>query len=401
MLPAYGLQLEVYSFRIPGSYMLFNNSCAINPVIPNDFIYLLLLNIYKLTALLKVRDTWFRFVVVLVPFLLTIFINGLLVKMTATRLISSLISLVVIIIICELSRLIVYRSHQWFPGRYRPLLVLAIGIAMTTGFIIISVMLRKYVASGKWDPSMFMDSQVIVNDKKLITGIFGYAFFNGIVNFSALMLGFEILYKQAQFRHTEKEKEKLEKEKLKAELLQLKGIVNPHFLFNNLNSLSSLIAEDPVQAQTFLDELTKVFRYLLRNNQTELTTLGDELRFIQTYYKLLRTRYGSAINMNVEIDQSYETLLLPPLTLQLLIENAVKHNKLQKENILHIAMSATPDNKLIVRNNISRKEGKVDSTGIGLQTISARYKVLNQPGIVIEQDEKTFSVIIPLLVSEV
>jgi LytS/YehU family sensor histidine kinase len=351
--------------------------------------------------LLKVRDRWFRFIVILLPFLLTIYINGVLARATPTRIGSTLISLLVIILICEMSRFITYGSHSWFNTRYRPLLALAIGISFTTLMIAISILSRKFITSGHWDPFMEMKSQVIINDKKVITGVFGYALLNGIVNFSVLMLGFEILYKQAQFRHTEKQKEKLEKEKLKAELLQLKGIVNPHFLFNNLNSLSSLIAENPAQAQEFLDELTKVFRYLLRNNQTELTSLSDELRIIQTYYQLLRTRYGSAINMNLEIDPTYETLLLPPLTLQLLIENAVKHNKLQKDNVLDIEMTTAPGNRLIVRNNISRKEGRVESTGIGLQTINARYKILNRPGLVIEEYGKTFSVIIPLLNNEI
>jgi two-component system, LytTR family, sensor kinase len=347
--------------------------------------------------LLKVKDKWFRFVVVFIPFLFTVYISQLLEKVTPFRIWSVSISLVVIIIICETSRILVYRAHSWFPSKFRPWLVLLIGVTFTTFMIALSVLSRKFISTGHWDPFMAMESQVIINDKKVITGVFGYSLLNGLVNFLVLMLGFEILYKQAQFRHSEKEKEKLEKEKLKAELLQLKGIVNPHFLFNNLNSLSSLIAEDPAEAQGFLDELTKVFRYLLRNNQTELTPLSEELKFIQTYYQLLRTRYGNAISMSVHVDPGYETLMLPPLTLQLLIENAVKHNKLQKNNVLEIELRTTSGDKLVVSNTLATKEGKVESTGIGLQTINARYRILNRPGLVIQKDDKKFSVVIPLL----
>jgi LytS/YehU family sensor histidine kinase len=172
-------------------------------------------------------------------------------------------------------------------------------------------------------------------------------------------------------------------------------------LFNNLNSLSSLIAEDPAQAEAFLDELTKVFRYLLRNNQAELTTLGQELQFIQSYYHLLQTRYGAGISMEVQIEKKYEAWKIPPLTLQLLVENAVKHNTLQKENPLHILLCAAEGNKLMVRNTLYRRATTVESTGIGLQNINARYKILNLPQVQIEKTDTHFTVIIPLIEPDV
>jgi two-component system LytT family sensor kinase len=199
-------------------------------------------------------------------------------------------------------------------------------------------------------------------------------------------------------RFIQKQNDRLEKQKLQAELQQLKGIVNPHFLFNNLNSLSSLISENPPQAEAFLDELTKVFRYLLRNNNAEVTTVAEELQFISSYYHLLQTRHGRSISLDVDVPEHAEQHLLPPMTLQLLVENAVKHNRLQKDLPLEISIYHK-DSSLIVRNNIRKREKAVESTGIGLHSINSRFKLLQHPGLTITQDDKFFSVMIPLIES--
>lgn len=270
------------------------------------------------------------------------------------------------------------------------------GIAFTTLVFTLSSWLRLAVVSGI--PSgAAVTGFVRFNNSEIATGLWGYSFFHGVFIFLFLFAGFETIYHFARLRYTEKQKEQLEKEKLRAELNQLKGIVNPHFLFNNLNSLSSLISENPTRAEYFLDELTKVFRYLLRNNQAELTTLGQELLFIQSYYHLLQTRYGSGIRLDIRIDRKYEEWLVPPMTLQLLIENAVKHNQLQKEHPLQIELASTLNNALIVRNTLFRREGVVESTGLGLYNINTRYKMLGMPELRIEKDDQYFIVTITLI----
>jgi LytS/YehU family sensor histidine kinase len=279
--------------------------------------------------------------------------------------------------------------------------VIPVALLYITLVLGLAILVREFVATGRWDTSAIMDSNITVNDRKLFIGIWGFALLNSVLILPVLLIAYEIIYHYAQLRDAVQQREKLEKEKLKAELQQLKGIVNPHFLFNNLNSLSSLIAEDPVKAQEFLDELTKVFRYLLRNNDTELTTLAGELDFVNSYYRLLQLRYGAAISMDVRIDKTSEQLMIPPLTLQLLIENAVKHNRLQKEEPLKIELFTQPGNKLTVRNNLLEKSGKVESTGIGLQNINARYRMLGIPEAVIEKLNGSFSVIISLIESKV
>jgi LytS/YehU family sensor histidine kinase len=230
--------------------------------------------------------------------------------------------------------------------------------------------------------------------------VIGSSIFYAVIVFTFLFLAYEILFHFARLRYIEKQNNQLEKEKLQAELQQLKGIVNPHFLFNNLNSLSSLISEDPAQAEGFLNELTKVFRYLLRNNNTDLTTVGEELQFIDSYYHLLQTRHGKSISLDIQVSNKINGYLLPPLTLQLLVENAVKHNRLHKEAPLKIEIFNQGEDKLVVRNNLSKRDKAVESTGIGLQSIKLRYGLLKQTGPEIEEDGLFFSVTIPLIVVE-
>lgn len=351
--------------------------------------------------MIKVRDKWFRVLIILLPFLLVLYTNEVCIYADRPRILRTLVSLACIILVCEGSRYLIYNSRRWkqplFRAPFRFWSVIAIGLAYTVICLAISTVLRMAIVSGKVDMTFRVASAVTINSNKVVVGLWGYSFFNAIFIFFFLLAGFETLYHYAKLRYTEKENEQLEKEKLRAELNQLKGIVNPHFLFNNLNSLSSLIGENPIRAEAFLDELTKVFRYLLKNNQAELTTLGQELQFIQSYYHLLQTRYGSGISLTVRVDKKYEEWLLPPLTLQLLIENAVKHNSLQKENPLEIELTLTTGNRLMIQNTIVKRESSVESMGFGLQNINTRYKMLQLPEITIQKDDQYFTVIIPLI----
>jgi len=177
----------------------------------------------------------------------------------------------------------------------------------------------------------------------------------------------------------------------------LKNQVNPHFLFNCFNTLSSLIREDRKAADLFLNELSKVYRYLLKNNEEGLSTVANEIHFIHSYYRLLQTRYGEAIRLHVATDPVYDACLLPSLTLQLLIENAVKHNILAKSNPLVIDIFTRNDHQLIVRNNLQHRTMKVPSNKIGLKNIQLKYALLQQEGFTITKDDQTFMVILPLL----
>lgn len=181
----------------------------------------------------------------------------------------------------------------------------------------------------------------------------------------------------------------------------LQAQISPHFLFNSLNTLSSLIADDPQRAETFVDELATVYRYLLQSNDQELTTLQKEMTFVTAYFNLLKTRYTQGIGLELSIDPTYTLYRLPSLTLQLLIENAVKHNIVSADQPLHIRIATNGADTLTVWNNLQRKTpGNGIDTQRGLLTISEKYRLLHLPLIHITQTEDTFAVQVPLLPPE-
>lgn len=309
--------------------------------------------------------------------------------------------MVTVIAVCETVRYLVYKSRSWYRGKLvrtkRLITLFGVGILSTSAIFVVSKAIRNYVAFGEFRMDTSYGSNVYINNTQLTVGVVGTSIFYAVFVFLALFFIYETVYHFARLRFIEKQRDKLEKEKLQAELQQLKGIVNPHFLFNNLNSLSSLISEDPAQAEAFLNEFTKVFRYLLRNNSTELSTVAEELKFIHSYYHLLQTRYGKSISLEMLVSENAQEQLLPPLTLQLLVENAVKHNRLQKDAPLKIEIFSQEDNALVVRNNVSKREKAVESTGIGLHSINSRYQLLGHPGLSIEPTDEHFTVRIPLI----
>jgi sensor histidine kinase YesM len=200
-----------------------------------------------------------------------------------------------------------------------------------------------------------------------------------------------------KWRKLTDETENLKRENLQSQLEGLKDQVNPHFLFNSLNSLSSLINEDPEKAEKFLDEMSKVYRYLLRSNEDGLTTLESEMNFIQSYFHMLKTRYGSALEMETKIEEHYMSYQLPPLTLQMLVENAVKHNVIMKNSPLKILIMTTNSGKLIVSNNLQRKDNRVLSNKVGLANIVNKYRLMKKEEITVRDDGKEFAVVVPLI----
>lgn len=224
-----------------------------------------------------------------------------------------------------------------------------------------------------------------------------YALLSGVGLTMVATSMWEADYTIKQWKNSLTEKEKLQQLTIQQEFETLKSQVNPHFLFNCFNTLSSLITEDRKQAEVFLNELSKVYRYLLRNNEDGLSSLHTEIKFIESYYRLLKTRHGEAVQLSIETDKKYDHYLVPSLTLQLLVENAVKHNVLSKNKPLLIDIFTTAGNKLVVSNNLQLRTAKVLSNKIGLTNIKAKYELLNQTGFQILKDKKTFSVVLPLI----
>jgi two-component system LytT family sensor kinase len=216
------------------------------------------------------------------------------------------------------------------------------------------------------------------------------------VNFLFVTL-WEVLYLLEKYKESLSEKELLENMSMEQEFENLKDQINPHFLFNCFNTLSSLIQEDKKEAEKFLDELSKVYRYLLKSNEDSISTVEKELKFIQSYYQLLKTRYGSGLQLSIDVDKRYYSYLLPSLSLQLLVENAVKHNIVSRLQPLVIEIFSAAGNKMVVNNNLQRKQLSKASTRIGLNNIISKYKLMKQPGFQIIEGESNFMVVLPLV----
>ena len=206
--------------------------------------------------------------------------------------------------------------------------------------------------------------------------------------------------RRREFLEADLAMQRMQQEKTDMQMRALQSQINPHFLFNGLNTLSSLIDESPRQAGEFVDEFSNVYRYLLRSNENELTTLSVELRFILSYFHLLKTRFGQGIALEVAVDNDQQEALLPPLTLQLLVENAVKHNVVLARQPLTIRIRTTQHKQLIVENTLHRKKLRVDSNGVGLSNIAVKYRLLNQAAPLIEEEEGWFRVTLPLLMPQ-
>ncbi|WP_291919753.1 histidine kinase [Chitinophaga sp.] len=208
---------------------------------------------------------------------------------------------------------------------------------------------------------------------------------------------FESTFLLKRWKTSVLEAEDLKKAYLQSELDNLKSQVNPHFLFNSLNSLSALITEDAEKAEQFLREMSRVYRYLLQNNERELTPVEVELTFVRSYYHLLKTRYESAIQLDIHISDEYLDYLIPPLTLQMLIENAVKHNTLMETHPLIIELYSDQDGQLVVSNNLQPKAGVIESNKIGLKNIQKKYQLLVQQELIIDISDRLFTVKLPLI----
>ena len=176
----------------------------------------------------------------------------------------------------------------------------------------------------------------------------------------------------------------------------LKNQLDPHFLFNSLNVLTSLIEEAPDQAQKFTTSLSKVYRYVLEQKNKDLVTVNDELDFARTYVRLLKMRFEDSIVFDIPDRATDDDAKIIPLSLQLLLENAVKHNVVTSTRPLHIRVYEENGN-LVVKNNLQEKQVVKKSSGVGLQNIQQRYHILSDRKVAIEKTAKDFSVSLPML----
>ncbi|MFN3530684.1 MAG: sensor histidine kinase [Bacteroidia bacterium] len=222
---------------------------------------------------------------------------------------------------------------------------------------------------------------------------------NFVINFIFALAYFSVLtaYRiEKQFQLSKIEAQKLERERMLAQMETLKNQVSPHFLFNSLNALSNLIQTQPETASRFVDELSEIFRYSMQYQHHDLVPLKDELHFAEAFFFLLKIRFRERLQLELKVDESLHQKMLPPLSLQLLIENAIKHNIVSKDDPLSIRLYAEGD-YLWVENKLQKRDAAGESTGVGLQNIKNRYQYLSDAQVQIVASHTHFKVGIPLL----
>ena len=233
-------------------------------------------------------------------------------------------------------------------------------------------------------------------------------FFNGEMNFiNWFFINFAIMisaighargFMAAWKNSTKKEvvEQKLIAKSANAQFESLKNQLDPHFLFNSLNVLDSLIEENPVQAQRFTNSMSKIYRYVLEQKDKELVSVEEEIDFAKTYCELLKTRFEDAVTFDFNISEEDKKGFVVPLSLQLLLENSIKHNFATSSKPLNIKIFTEKGN-LIIENNLQTRELPNTSTGVGLANIVSRYNLLTERNVFVEKSETFFRVKLPIL----
>ncbi|WP_132054755.1 sensor histidine kinase [Pseudocnuella soli] len=332
------------------------------------------------------KDTWIRIVNPVILIALSIISQQTLVPPVTTDKLAATARLIILLVFnFELGRMLVIYARRKFPAisatKKRVLYAYALCVAGTFVLITISTLISRY----------YMPKPVSFWFESLLNFI--QSFWIGAL----IMAPYEVLYTYALSVRTEQQRHQLEKEHIQTRLHSLQAKVNPHFLFNSLNTLSALTTKDPQKAEAFVLEMSAVYRYLLHNNTAHLATVAAELDFIRSYLHLLQTRYGTALQIDIEIEESVHQYNLPPFSLQLLVENAVKHNEVSSDAPLNLYMYNKGVEYIVVTNNIQPKTGANQPSGFGLSGLSSRYHLLDGPEIEIIKTTEHFTVKLPLI----
>ncbi len=255
--------------------------------------------------------------------------------------------------------------------------------------VVLGINYVTFIVMGNNDPSLFFGKDMFIFHLFYILLSLGVSTFFHAKSFMEN-------WKSAMTQESTKQEFVAKTETAKFETL--KSQIDPHFLFNSLNVLTSLISENPHQAERFTTKLSKIYRYVLEQRNKDLTPLTEELTFAKTYMELLAMRFEDAVQFSIPDTVSDEALKIVPLSLQLLLENAVKHNVVSSSRPLQIHIYEA-NGYLIVENTINPKEAIGKSTRVGLSNIADRYGLISNERVTIENNQKTFKVSLPLLVN--
>lgn len=215
-----------------------------------------------------------------------------------------------------------------------------------------------------------------------------------------IVLSFQAFYFFKAYNENKFKEQKIIAGTANAKFESLKNQIDPHFLFNSLNVLSSLIEENPENAQRFTTSLSKIYRYVLEQKDKDLVSVDEELAFAKTYMNLLKMRFENSLFYELPTANINPEAKVVPLSLQLLLENTVKHNVVSEQRPLHIRIYIEED-YVVIQNNYQKKEVLQDRQGVGLQNIINRYGIISNRKVLIEQNEQTFRVKIPVLTKQI
>jgi sensor histidine kinase YesM len=261
-----------------------------------------------------------------------------------------------------------------------PVKRLVAGVAGTIVFTVLAILAIVRAWELIWSVSFGNYSSIVTNS--LIITFFISLFFHG--------RGFLL-----EWRRSAVEAERYQKESMAATYESLKNQVNPHFLFNSLNALTNLVYEDQDKAANFIKQLSEVYRYVLDTRDKEVVPLQEELKFLKSYTYLQQIRFGNKLSIDLSLNGL--NTMVAPLALQMLIENAVKHNEVSEENPLHVKVYEE-NGFLVVENNLQKKSLLGESTsGVGLENINKRYQFLSNKKVSIEQSANKYIVKLPVI----
>ncbi len=300
------------------------------------------------------------------------------------------------------------------PLEMKPtLLIYLVAIVAFNTITELNLLIIKLLARSKWRMSIYAQIIAILT----VTGISGYFWIeiseivlgdHNILKYKAtqiiLIIGWLIVIIHLllsaisdiahEWMNNRKELSELKQAKLESDYNSLKDRLNPHFLFNNLSVLKSMIKYNPADAEVFTQNFTNVYRYVLNSHNQKTVSLKEELEFLDSYIALHKERIGEGLQIDININDEFLNKFIPPMTLQLLIENAIKHNTANKLHPLNIEIFSDEDN-IIVKNNLNIKESTY-STYTGLQSLIDQYKHIENLDIKIDKTKDYFKVVLPL-----
>lgn len=276
------------------------------------------------------------------------------------------------------------RRVSWFDNLYKRL---SIGMAFMMLFSLAVIFVPNYV---------------LYQMEKDMEYAWEWFYYKSMVDFLAAVIMMVSLHSMSFFYEWKTSlvrNESLQKENLESQFEALKSQISPHFLFNSLNVLSTLIHKNVALADEFINRLSMVYRYLLDSRDKEVVELAIELEFIRAYLFLLKTRFGDNLKVDINLPEN-RGFIIPPMSLQLLIENAIKHNEISEKRPLKISINTDTKEYLVVTNNLQPRKDNQSSTHIGLGNIRQRYAYLTGKPVVIAKEHNCFVAKIPLLTFE-